>query len=473
MSKKPTEKQNSRPKHQAKRAPTENKRKKKEKIVMAIMIAAAVVMVLTATVVSLWNRWIVEPDLPSVSDDQPSPSVSGSPGDIGPDTTPDATPDIDAVEPLASGERKSDKFRTILVFGEDETSGLTDTIMVVSYDITNQKATVMSIPRDTIINVSYRSTSNKQINAQYKLNGADERGIEALKKEVSKLIGFVPDYYVKINWQLVGQMVDAIGGVNFDVPCHMGYDDPYQNLHIHFEPGYQHLDGENAMNLIRWRDNNDGTASQGGGSDLNRLNIQHNFLKAVLKQTLQIKNLLRIGQLAELFRENVVSDLSVENLYWFGSQAIMGGLSTDDVNFVTMPIYGTNYRHSTYWGRVCPIANQLLTLINESLNPYVQDVTLQQLDLIQISTDGNTLSSTTGRLADPSAGIPPATATPEPVVSNPPVESDPPSESEPPIESDVPVESDAIESRVPESAAPGESAAPELDGGDDESAGSD
>ena len=150
MNKKSTEKQNTRPKYQAKRAPAENKRTRKEKTIMVIMIAAAVVMVLTATVVSLWKRWIVEPDLPNMSNDQPSPSVSGSSGDIDPEATPDTTPDIDAVEPLASGERKSNKFRTILVFGEDETSGLTDTIMVVSYDITNQKATVMSIPRDTL-----------------------------------------------------------------------------------------------------------------------------------------------------------------------------------------------------------------------------------------------------------------------------------------------------------------------------------
>ena len=386
--------QNKRPKYQAKRVLARNQQKGKKKIIMVLLVSIAA---LGAIVATFLNRWIVEPEIPNaVGTDTVVPNT---------DTiSSDPTLNFDAVAPLIGGERKSEDFRTILIFGTDQTSGLTDTIMVVSYDITNQKATVMSIPRDTILNVSYRGISNKQINAQYKLNGQDESGIEALKKEVSKLIGFMPDYYVMIDWELVGQMVEAIGGVWFDVPCHMSYDDDVQDLHIHFEEGYQSLDGKQAMNLVRWRHNNDGTASVGGGSDLSRLKIQHNFLKAVLKQTLQIKNAFRIGQLAELFGENVVSDLTVENLYWFGYQAIMGGLNVDDVNFVTMPIYGVDIIGAKFRYKVCPVKHQLLTLINESLNPFTQDVTLQQLDLIQISSDGNTLSSTTGRLADPSVG---------------------------------------------------------------------
>lgn len=437
MSEKPTKKQDSNPKHRAARALVGDRQKRKEKTVMAVMIVAAVIMVLAAVVVTFWNRWIVEPDIPNTidADKSPAPVQSGDPG-------PEAKLDFEAVAPLIGGERKSADFRTILVFGADKTSGLTDTIMVVSYDIANQKATVMSIPRDTLLNVSYRSTSDKLVNAQYNLNGQDENGVEALKEEVSKLIGFMPDYYVMINWELVGQMVEAIGGVWFDVPCHMSYDDGLQDLYIHFEKGYQLLDGKQAMNLVRWRHNNDGTASMGGGSDLSRLNIQHDFLKAVLKQTLQIKNTFRIGQLAELFQKNVVSDLTVENLYWFGSQAIMGGLNVDDVNFVTMPNYGVDIKGTRFRYKVCPVKDQLLTLINESLNPFVQEVTLRQLDLIQISSDGNTLSSTTGRLADPSAGIPPVVATQKPVESTTPVESAAPVESDIPAENDVPIESD-------------------------------
>lgn len=408
MSKRPSQKKENKP---GARLPQGKKqgltKSQKEKIIMIVMIAAAVVMALAATVAVLYTRWVKKPTLPSASDTSqaPSPTVSGQPADPNVSELPEE-PDYDPVQPKVSGERKSEDFYTILVFGADVTSGLTDTIMVVSYDITNQKATVMSIPRDTLINV--RSRSSKSINAVYNINGKGEKGIEALKKEVSELIGFTPDYYVMIDWELVGKMVDAIGGVYFDIPYHMDYDDPDQDLHIHFDTGNQFLNGEDAMKVVRWRKNNRWSDfwGEGGGSDLNRLGVQHEFLKAVLKQTLQFKNLTRISQLAELFGENVVSDLTVENLFWFGSQAIFGGLNVDDVEFVTMPTLGVNDRSNPYYGRVYPSQKQLLSLLNESLNPFLENITIRQLDLIRVNSDG-TLSSSTGVLADPSAAIPP------------------------------------------------------------------
>lgn len=377
------------------------------KLRLAILIVLAVVMALIATVCVLYRVWVVKPTLPSVDED-PVASQSGEPGS-----------DVDAVQPKVSGERKSQDYYTILVFGADETSGLTDTMMVVSYDVTNQKASVMSIPRDTLINTAATGISNKQINSVYKRNGSGEEGIAALKNEVSDLVGFVPDYYVKIDWELVGQMVDAIGGVWFDIPYHLDYDDPYQDLYIHFEPGYQYLSGEDAMKVVRWRKNNSWSqyAGEGGGSDINRLNMQHEFLKAVLGQTLQLKNVTKIGELAELFGQNVESDLSIENLFWFGSQAIMGGLNVDDVNFFTMPYRSVDRGQYIY--RLYPDQNQLLECINEYLNPFVEEVTIRELDLISVSADGNTLSSSTGVLADPSAGIPPKQEDPDPVDSDP------------------------------------------------------
>ena len=449
----------------------EQARKKREKRIMIAMIALAVVMVLAASVALLIRRWFKKPDLP------PGPSQTGSVTESGaPVTDPSAEPtlDFDAVQPLAGGERKSEDFYTVLIFGTDEVSGLTDTIMVASYDVTNQKATVLSIPRDTLINNAYLDKANKSINATYKQNGKGEKGAAALKTEVSRLVGFVPDYYVTINWDLVGKMVDAIDGVYFDVPWHMGYDDPTQDLHIHFEEGYQYLDGKAAMDLVRWRKNNDGKPGGGDGSDLSRLNVQHDFLKAVLKQTLQPQNIVRIPELIRLFNENVVSDLLVENMLWFGQQAVLGGLSVDDVSFVTMPVYGTANSGGRYYGKVCPIRGQLLTMINDYLNPFAQDVTLRQLDLIQMSIDGNTLSSTTGTLRNPAAGIytPPESASPDPEESDDPMESDPlesgePWESDPvttdpagggpgpgqtdspPPESEPPVEPPAVETSLP------------------------
>lgn len=395
----------------------EEARAKKEKRIMIIMIVLAVVMVTAAALVLLHNRWFKRP----VINADPTPEVSG-------DETPPPSDTIDAVAPLVSGERRSKDFFTILIFGADEVSGLTDTIMVASYDVTNQKAAVLSIPRDTLVNNRYLDKANKSINATYKQNGKGEQGVSALKTEVSRLIGFVPDFYVTIDWELVGKMVDAIGGVEFEVPWRMKYDDPTQNLHIDLTPGLQTLDGEHAMQLVRWRKNNYGVSGGGDGSDLSRLRVQHDFLKAVLKQTLKPQNVVHIPELIRLFNENVVSDLAVENMLWFGQQAVLGGLSADDVEFVTMPVYGTANSGSRYYGKVCPVADQLLTIVNKSLNPYVEDVTMRQLDLIQMSSDGNTLSSTTGTLRNPSSGV--YTAFAEPIAPEPPGPSQKPNEED-------------------------------------------
>lgn len=426
------------------------KRTEKEKIVMVVMIAAAVFMVILATVVVLWTRWVKKPTLPSPSGPSAPVPVSMAPGSsqsLDPQET--ETPyelDFDPVEPKVGGERKSEDYYTILVFGADVVSGLTDTIMLVSYDVTNQSATVMSIPRDTQVNV--RTRWSKSINGVYYANGKDEKGIKALKNEVSELVGFDPDYYIMIDWEIVGKMVDAIGGVDYDVPWHMGYSDDTQGLDIYFEPGMQHLDGKRAMELVRWRKNNDGTKSEGGGSDLNRLKLQHDFLKAVLKQTLQLKNVTKVGQLSELFGENVVSDLTIENLFWFAQSAIFGGLEVDDVNFVTMPYYGVET--GVYKNKVFPSQKALLELINGSLNPFAETVTIRQLDLMRVSSDGNTMSSSTGVLADPSVAIPPSESPSpgdeeddDPLVSGEPFESWEPGESGAPAESGAPSQSES------------------------------
>lgn len=371
---------------------------KRDKWVAAVLIVLAVLLLLGAAAVVLYRQWVRKPTLPT-ADAQPTatlPPLESQPAQIEDDGA--------GVQPKVSGRRRSEDFFTILVFGEDKTSSLTDTIMVVSYDVTHQRAAVMSIPRDTLVNVR---RSYKSINGVYSGSGKGEAGIAALKDEVSELVGFTPDFYVKIDWELVGKMVDAIGGVDFDIPYHMDYDDDYQDLHIHFDKGPVHLDGEDAMKVVRWRKNNSWSKyyGEGGGSDTARLAVQHQFLSAVLSQTLRIQNVTRIGELAELFGENVVSDLTINNLLWFGSQAIFGGLKVDDVNFVTMPYYGAPNENSPYFGRVCPDEEPLLALINESLNPYETEVTIKELDLMRFNSDG-TLRSSTGVLADPSAGRP-------------------------------------------------------------------
>ena len=404
-------------------------RKKKEKTIMIVMIVLAVVMVIAAAGVLLYNRWVKKPPLP------PDTRPSGTPVSTDPLDSPDpeATLNFDAVQPKVGGARKSKDIYTFLIFGSDVASGLTDTMMVATYDITNQKAAVMSLPRDTIVNNTGHRITDKKLNVVYTLWGKGDEGVQALKTEVSELVGFTPDYYVRIDWELVGEMVEAIGGVWYEVPFLMVYNDPFQDLNIYQEPGYRQISGDDAMQIVRWRKNDPGFPDPGDRSDLYRLQVQHSFLKAVLKQTLQIKNVTRIGQLAELFGNRVDSDLSVENIFWFAQEAIIGGLQVDDVEFCTMPVASGSYyqaKYDTDYPFVYPVQSQLLPLINEKLNPFVEQVTIRQLDLMSQAPDGS-LRSSTGRLADPSVGVVQVKPTPPPEESEP-VQSGGPTQSNEP-----------------------------------------
>lgn len=310
----------------------------------------------------------------------------------------------DGVRPKAGGERKSKDFYTVLILGRDTGGGNTDTMLLASYDVTNQKATVMSIPRDTMVNVPW---DIKKINSVYNYYGGGDKGIQALYKEIAQLVGFEPDYQVVLEWDAVGEIVDAMGGVYYDVPRNMNYDDPYQDLHIHQTKGYRKLSGSDVMQVLRYRHDNDMRYGYPDG-DLGRIKTQQTLLKAMIEQLLQLKNVTKIGDFARAVKNNVTSDLTFEEMLWFGSQAVMGGLTIDSVNFVTMPntgkmVYSRSIRGMLSY--VVPNAQELLDLVNNELSPFVETFTMRDLDIMSVNSDGS-VSSSTGHVEDSKAAQP-------------------------------------------------------------------
>ena len=367
---------------------------RQQKLLIAVAVVLAIVLIAVVACQSLFVR----PDLPDKNADADS-GTQEEEIDWG-----------EGTRPRSDGERKSQDYYTVLILCRDTGGGgNTDTMLLASYDVTNQKATVMSIPRDTMVNVSW---DIKRINSVYNYYGGGDRGIQYLYKEIAQLVGFEPDYQVVVEWDAVGQIVDAMGGVWFDVPRNMNYDDPYQDLHIHQEKGYRLLTGDDAMQVLRYRHDNDMRYGYPDG-DLGRIKTQQAFLTAMVDQLLQIKNVTKINQFIQVFQNNVETDLSFQNILWFAQHAILGGLSMENVEFVTMP-----NRTASCWSRtyhnyqsyVVPSADELLELVNTKLSPYTEVFTLSDLDIMSVNSDGS-ISSSTGHVEDSRAARPPVKPT--------------------------------------------------------------
>ncbi len=367
-----------------KRAKRPSRLTRQQKVLVVIAVLLAVALAAVAAVRSLF----VEPELPI---DKPNSQTDKPAIDYG-----------EGSQPKAAGERKSDQWYTVLILGRDTGGGgNTDTMLLASYNVTDQKATVMSIPRDTMVNVPW---DIKRINSVYNYYGGGDRGIQHLYKEISQLVGFEPDFQVVVEWEAVGQIVDAMGGVYFDVPRNMNYDDPYQDLHIHQEKGYRLLSGDDAMQVLRYRHDNNMKYGYPDG-DLGRIKTQQAFLTAMVEQLLKLENLTKVQQFIKVFQDNVETDLSFQNILWFARSAYLGGLNMENVQFVTMP-----NKSVSCWSRsvgnmqsyVVPKAQELLDLVNTSLSPFVEPSAMRDLDIMSVNADGS-VSSTTGHVEDSKA----------------------------------------------------------------------
>ena len=373
---------------------------RQQKVLMVIAVILAVVLVAVVACQSLFVR-------PDLEHKKKPNTVTKDDGTV---------EEIDygeGVRPRADGERKSKDYYTVLILGRDTGGGgNTDTMLLASYDVTNQKATVMSIPRDTMVNVPW---DIKRINSVYNYYGGGEKGIQHLYKEISQLVGFEPDFQVIVEWEAVGKIVEAMGGVWFDVPRDMNYEDPYQDLKIHQTKGYRLLSGEDAMQVLRYRHDNvkNGIMLGYPDGDLGRIKTQQALLKAMVEQLLKLENITKVNQFVKVFQECVETDMSFQNILWFAQSAYLGGLKMENVNFVTMPNKGA-YCWSRSVGNnqsyVVPIAKELLELVNNELSPFVETFTMSDLDIMSVNSDGS-VSSSTGYVEDKKAASPPVKPT--------------------------------------------------------------
>ena len=233
----------------------------------------------------------------------------------------------------------------ILILGksEDIEAELTDTIMVCSYNPKKQRAAMLSIPRDTFI-----GTNKNRANGFDKLNSVySKKGGEGVVQKIEEMTGIDINYYLVVNNDAVVQLVNTLGGVEFDVPIDMNYDDPTQNLHIHLKKGLQKLDGDQAEQLIRFRHNNNGTtySSDYGDNDFGRMRTQRDFMMAVAKQTLKVQNITKIKTIMTTIFQNIETNFELEDIFPYVAYAV----NFDTANIASYQVAGEAKKYNNLW----------------------------------------------------------------------------------------------------------------------------
>ena len=275
---------------------------------------------------------------------------------------------------LEGWERKPDFF-TVLVIGLDGGTNA-NVIMVGAYDNRAQQAYIVSIPRDTRVDVQ---RNRRKIVSAYPVGmlggGGHEGGIDRMKQEIQTLIGFRPDFYVLIDFDAFIQIVDAFGGIEIDVPFHMRYDDPFQDLHIDIQPGLQILDGQNALHFARFRRANTGYQSI---TDYQRIENQQLIINTLLQDMLTPQAILQIPTLLSAYRDHVYTDLSLGEKLWFAGQ-LNNIRDADALTTYTLPTAGTSGPPAWY---EFPDQAGILELVNRTINPFTQDITADMLRIV-------------------------------------------------------------------------------------------
>lgn len=255
------------------------------------------------------------------------------------------------------------EFKVLLlgISTDQENVDLTDTIMVASYNPNTQKATLLSIPRDTYTGKNpAKATSYEKINALYNRKHRPDETLEA----VNEITGLNIEYYVVIKTEALIKLVDVIGGVTFNVPIDMDYDDTSQNLHIHLKAGEQKLDGDKAEQVVRFRHNNNGTSypEEYGDNDTGRMRTQREFIMQVVKQTAKPENIFKLGQILDVAKEYIITNIDFNVAKDYIPYIVE--FNTDDLLTETLPGTNTNRNTSGTWIFIHDKA-QTKTLIQE------------------------------------------------------------------------------------------------------------
>lgn len=254
---------------------------------------------------------------------------------------------------ISAVKAKNNETVNILVLGMDigdtrntqnTSARRTDTMMLLNYNPRTDYINIVSIPRDTLIEVENAHDGNGnyipywKINAAYALGGEEE-----VIEQVQDLLDITVNYLVEVDYAAFRNLIDAIGGVEMTIDRDMYYDDDAQDLHINFKKGETVLlDGQKAEEFFRWRKNNDGTGLADG--DLGRIKNQQKFISKLIEKCTDPSIITRVPDILKAIKENVVTNMSGTDMVKYGLEMISNsGISMETLQGYNERIYGQDF----------------------------------------------------------------------------------------------------------------------------------
>lgn len=271
------------------------------------------------------------------------------------------------VADMGPGDRRSG-VSTILLAGTDQDGLRTDTLILLTVDRPQKAISLVSIPRDTLVNGNYNVP---KINSVYGANNGGSEGVDMLLTRVAECIGFRPDGYLLIQLEAFVKLVDQMGGVQFYVPVDMFYNDPDQGLFIDLQAGPQTLDGQQAMGVVRFR-------SGYTDADLGRIQVQRDLLSALMDQLVTMEGIVKSPQLLNTLLTHTNTDLTVSNLLWLAESALV--CNRNQIQSVTLPGTARNFSSGSYYVLDPTLVAQT---VNTYCNPYETPITVEHLNIRQ------------------------------------------------------------------------------------------
>lgn len=270
----------------------------------------------------------------------------------------------------------------ILLIGADERKGdvgRSDTLMVLYINPQTQQAALLSIPRDMQVRIPGHRA--QKICHAFNIGGA-----ELSRQTVEHVLGQRIDHYAKLNFQGFKDIVDTLGGVNLEVEKRMDRDDYAGHLHIHLRPGYQHLNGEQAMGYVRYRND----------SDYERMQRQRKFLKEFAKQKLRARNFFRLLAVLPKIDETLDTTLSFTELQALVQMA--RNIDPDSVLGEQVPVADGSHEGVFYSRLDEPAFREVMARIDAHLDSPAP--TPCKVDLVDASAEPSAGESAAKRLAD-------------------------------------------------------------------------